>query len=131
MSRLSQHQLRWISAAGMGLLVGTSLIVVIPEGMETLYFHDVTKHTYATRFPIQRQEGMVDGATTGHSDPKNNFWAGTALIVGFGLMYLIDRIPSKYYVYKSGQHEPFLAWTDYTGACERILEKSWIEDSCS
>ncbi|KAJ5243331.1 uncharacterized protein N7469_001658 [Penicillium citrinum] len=34
---LSPSQLRLISSIGMGVLVGTSLIVIIPEGIETLY----------------------------------------------------------------------------------------------
>lgn len=34
---LSQRQLRLITAVGTGVLVGTSLIVIIPEGIETLY----------------------------------------------------------------------------------------------
>lgn len=34
---LSQRQIRLISAVGTGLLIGTALIVIIPEGIETLY----------------------------------------------------------------------------------------------
>ena len=34
---LSPSQLRLVSSIGMGVLVGTSLIVIIPEGVETLY----------------------------------------------------------------------------------------------
>ncbi|EHL02365.1 putative Zinc transporter ZIP9 [Glarea lozoyensis 74030] len=34
---LSSSQLRMISTIGMGVLVGTSLIVIIPEGIEALY----------------------------------------------------------------------------------------------
>jgi solute carrier family 39 (zinc transporter), member 9 len=34
---LSQRQLRIISTIGTGVLVGTALIVIIPEGIETLY----------------------------------------------------------------------------------------------
>lgn len=34
---LSQSRLRLISTIGMGVLVGTALIVIIPEGVETLY----------------------------------------------------------------------------------------------
>lgn len=34
---LSPRQLRLITAVGTGVLVGTSLIVIIPEGVETLY----------------------------------------------------------------------------------------------
>ncbi|KAF2657288.1 Zinc/iron permease [Lophiostoma macrostomum CBS 122681] len=34
---LSQRQLRFMSLLGTGVLVGTSLIVIIPEGIETMY----------------------------------------------------------------------------------------------
>lgn len=34
---LSPRQLRFVSALGKGVLVGTALIVIIPEGIETLY----------------------------------------------------------------------------------------------
>ncbi|TID15180.1 Zinc/iron permease [Venturia nashicola] len=34
---LSRRQIRLISAVGTGLLIGTALIVIIPEGIETLY----------------------------------------------------------------------------------------------
>ncbi|KAI9815498.1 MAG: hypothetical protein M1827_002632 [Pycnora praestabilis] len=34
---MSQSKMRLVSTVGMGVLVGTSLIVIIPEGVETLY----------------------------------------------------------------------------------------------
>ena len=34
---LSQRQLRFITLLGTGVLVGTSLIVIIPEGIDTMY----------------------------------------------------------------------------------------------
>lgn len=40
---LSDDRLRTISAFGVGLLVGTSLIVIIPEGIETLYSVESSK----------------------------------------------------------------------------------------
>ncbi|MCJ1464725.1 hypothetical protein MMC07_003338 [Pseudocyphellaria aurata] len=47
---LSQSRLRLISTIGMGVLVGTSLIVIIPEGVETLYSaSDPSKHTQTRR----------------------------------------------------------------------------------
>ncbi|KAH9827717.1 ATX2-putative Golgi transporter, partial [Teratosphaeria destructans] len=36
---LSPRQLRLITALGTGVLVGTSLIVIIPEGVDALYQH--------------------------------------------------------------------------------------------
>ncbi|RUS16045.1 ZIP metal ion transporter-like protein [Endogone sp. FLAS-F59071] len=35
--KLSEERLRLISALGVGLLMGTALIVIIPEGIETIY----------------------------------------------------------------------------------------------
>ncbi|KAI9665426.1 MAG: hypothetical protein M1829_005705 [Trizodia sp. TS-e1964] len=42
---LSQSQLRLISSVGMGVLVGTSMIVIIPEGVEALYSADLAAHS--------------------------------------------------------------------------------------
>ena len=46
---LSQSQLRLVSTVGMGVLVGTSLIVIIPEGVETLYSASDSTHSTAKR----------------------------------------------------------------------------------
>lgn len=47
---LSPSQLRLISSIGMGVLVGTSLIVIIPEGIETLYSaSSVSRRSLSTR----------------------------------------------------------------------------------
>lgn len=46
---LSSRQLRLITALGTGVLVGTSLIVIIPEGIETLYSASGSSHSHAER----------------------------------------------------------------------------------
>ncbi len=46
---LSQSQLRLISTIGMGVLVGTSLIVIIPEGIEVIYAARPVGHTHGRR----------------------------------------------------------------------------------
>ena len=46
---LSQSRLRMISTIGMGVLVGTSLIVIIPEGVETLYSSAENTHIRTRR----------------------------------------------------------------------------------
>ncbi|KAK5137901.1 hypothetical protein LTR08_006670 [Meristemomyces frigidus] len=46
---LSSRQLRLITALGTGVLVGTSLIVIIPEGVETLYSAGGSGHGHAER----------------------------------------------------------------------------------
>ncbi|KAI9700161.1 MAG: hypothetical protein M1820_006943 [Bogoriella megaspora] len=45
---LSQKSLRTISAIGTGVLVGTALIVIIPEGVETLYNSQLPAATRST-----------------------------------------------------------------------------------
>jgi zinc transporter 9 len=46
---LSTRQLRIITLLGTGVLVGTSLIVIIPEGIETMYSAGTTARTHSAR----------------------------------------------------------------------------------
>lgn len=162
---LSPSQLRLISSVGMGVLVGTSLIVIIPEGVETLYSAKSSNHhnhvsTRSTPINWQHQNVPVVAATpflnlegSGalhasvpaqtdlHNTPLNaesertvyvtrddpptgdsnvlqgrkedssndksektkdedddagspHAWIGIAIITGFILMYLIDKLPN-------------------------------------
>ncbi|KAI9042879.1 Mn(2+) transporter ATX2 [Aspergillus affinis] len=150
---LSPSQLRLISSIGMGVLVGTSLIVIIPEGVETLYSassvsrqkelstrstsavnwqHAVIPSVIPNEIPgdsdpflhassgasapqsstddsitvhvpsehVQRRKESLsdDGADQDHDHNKHegnspHAWIGIALISGFILMYLIDKLP--------------------------------------
>ncbi|EPE31748.1 hypothetical protein GLAREA_12504 [Glarea lozoyensis ATCC 20868] len=148
---LSSSQLRMISTIGMGVLVGTSLIVIIPEGIEAVYTAGSAPHMHTKRdtrlstraWPVNsgiasfltsrdigiKQEDLVDvkalriavretttappppdaqvtpPAETGHDKNKEDghhekeenepptFAIGVALISGFVLMFLIDKLP--------------------------------------
>ncbi|KAG5997498.1 hypothetical protein E4U54_002358 [Claviceps lovelessii] len=46
---LSQPQLRLISSIGVGILVGTSLIVIIPEGIEAAASSPISSHAHNVR----------------------------------------------------------------------------------
>lgn len=156
---LSQSQLRLISTIGMGVLVGTALIVIIPEGIETLYSAESSGNSHGRR-DLRMQQNMVqvrwvntgmntvaqrveekliarrsaddldpvianlefgptttttsspESAATGHSPGKvgeetttttkehegdkqgsPTFYIGLSLILGFILMFLIDKLP--------------------------------------
>ncbi|KAL1966086.1 hypothetical protein VTN77DRAFT_4834 [Rasamsonia byssochlamydoides] len=160
---LSPSQLRFISSLGMGVLVGTALIVIIPEGIETLYssdthriqkslhsraldvrwqhpnIHAITPRTAPDVADLNAMPGLVipevpsalasppstptqpgevhllgsDVGHTGlqehqereeesesdtheHEDDESSLhaWIGVALISGFILMYLIDKLPA-------------------------------------
>ncbi|CAG8918215.1 unnamed protein product [Penicillium salamii] len=138
---LSPSQLRLISSIGMGVLVGTSLIVIIPEGIETLYSANARSRkqlstrettvnwqyqapTVATFGPSEnsasdlatpvpnllvrdefsksqtlyvRKEDLASDKSNDstHEDEENSphAWIGIALVSGFILMYLVDKLP--------------------------------------
>lgn len=148
---LSQSQLRFISSLGIGILVGTSLIVIIPEGIEAVattgmssHSHNTRRHDYATlgmrwnaghapRLSVDRDTAQTSAPSieprwlyssdtlkreeqqeeSGAKDevknppeataPEKNkdhdepsmptFYIGFALVLGFALMFLIDRLP--------------------------------------
>ncbi|KAJ5974491.1 ZIP metal ion transporter [Penicillium waksmanii] len=153
---LSPSQLRLISSIGMGVLVGTSLIVIIPEGIETLYSaktiskqslnarattvewqarnlpvasipalndDDVSSSTttpvsflslnnadYETPLVsrdqasadsevlrIRKEESSSDKSSQEEEEHEHesspHAWVGIALVSGFILMYLIDKLP--------------------------------------
>ncbi|KAI1367834.1 Zinc/iron permease [Xylaria arbuscula] len=148
---LSQSQLRLISSIGIGILVGTSLIVIIPEGIEAVAESSIGTHhptprglRMARNGPlVQWTEGLVtartdqtwsrgteqkssidnlvivpdnaagevlqvrtpaDGSETPKDSPSHpeaspaesempTLYIGLSLVLGFILMFLIDRLP--------------------------------------
>jgi zinc transporter 9 len=96
---LSPSQLRLITSLGAGLLVGSCLIVILPEGIEALAAS--TQHTHEPSTNTKRSrglEGPVRRADDNHHAPVTTpelpaFNIGFALVIGFALMFLIDRLP--------------------------------------
>ena len=62
---MSQSRLRLVATIGMGVLVGTALIVIIPEGVETLY----SASDYGTE-THSRRSLMPEGATLQMGPPS-------------------------------------------------------------
>ncbi|KAF1962034.1 Zinc/iron permease [Byssothecium circinans] len=65
---LSQRQLRVVSLLGTGVLVGTSLIVIIPEGIETMYSAALQSHARNVPNP-QPKIPSVKGQQRGVNKP--------------------------------------------------------------
>lgn len=57
---LSPRQLRLITAIGTGVLVGTALIVIIPEGVETLYSAREIGHVHSGRSLSLESRGLSE-----------------------------------------------------------------------
>ncbi|KAJ4292271.1 hypothetical protein N0V88_005902 [Collariella sp. IMI 366227] len=96
---LSQSQLRLISSLGAGLLVGSCLIVILPEGIEAL-----AASTHTPQQPTHPNNNARSPHWTSRraEDSKKQtqqhlelpaFEIGLALIIGFALMFLVDRLP--------------------------------------
>ncbi|KAK4169297.1 zinc transporter ZIP9 [Cladorrhinum sp. PSN259] len=87
---LTQSQLRFVASLGAGLLVGSCLIVIVPEGIEALAASGGGGH-------VEHKEGQRRRRDEhGHADTSAElpaFHIGLALVVGFALMFLIDRLP--------------------------------------
>lgn len=62
---LSQSQLRLISSIGVGVLVGTSLVVIIPEGIETAVTPAEASHLHKVRSLVRRSPWALG------IDPRN------------------------------------------------------------
>ncbi len=87
---LSARKLRFISAVGSGVLVGSSLTVIIPEGIEVLY---------------GAQHGHDEDASSS-SKIEPHAWVGLSLVSGFILMYLIDQLPQHIHNHPGTSSQP-------------------------
>ncbi|KAI1373425.1 Zinc/iron permease [Hypoxylon crocopeplum] len=93
---LSQSQLRLISSIGIGILVGTSLIVIIPEGIEAITEASIPAHSQNTRnLHVARHVSAV--RWTAGSSPslqRDVDWQGISREVGDGHNALDTRVNS-------------------------------------
>lgn len=87
--RFSEDKLKRITVLGAGLLVGTALVVIIPEGVRAL--------TVVTRDAVDPGGGTVEhnhshegGKGTEKSDPIGMI--GISLVLGFVFMLVVDQI---------------------------------------
>ncbi|MBA7489769.1 hypothetical protein ES702_00303 [subsurface metagenome] len=162
---LSSSRLRLVSTIGMGVLVGTSLIIIIPEGVDTLYSSSQAGHAHGRRsvaiprtavewshgpvldhvgiyqprsdsqaldvpgpvvpdsntFPPPPPKtptepgkiGIMDTTTQADEEHEeaHHAWIGVALIAGFVLMFLIDKVPQCATKHKPRAHTRHISLT--------------------
>lgn len=94
---LSQKQSRVISALGTGLLIGTCLIIIIPEGIGTLYSsqnHEEIEVSTPSDEDIASEYVLVRRGELAHDHQHDpHAYVGLSLVAGFIMMYLIDQLP--------------------------------------
>ncbi|XP_015920694.1 zinc transporter ZIP9 isoform X2 [Parasteatoda tepidariorum] len=100
---LSEDKLQIVSVLGAGLLVGTALSVIIPEGVNTLYSTQL-KQLEALKH-IQKEVLTQESVSQAHIPEIHDFEPhsviGVALVLGFIFMLLIDQISSAHSLHSS------------------------------
>ncbi|CAN2387499.1 ZIP Zinc transporter [Pristimantis euphronides] len=95
--KLSEHKLQFVSVLGAGLLCGTALAIIIPEGIELLDDSakgspvkclNVAQNVNLTAAPVEEEEVSGIGSAPPH------FFIGVFLVMGFVLMFIVDQIGS-------------------------------------
>ncbi|XP_041779177.1 zinc transporter ZIP9 [Anopheles merus] len=90
---LSEEKLKNVSIFGAGLLVGTALTVIIPEGIRSLY--DERSLEQAARGPGTSAGLPVDEHRHEHSNDEHSATIGLSLVLGFVFMMLVDQVSSR------------------------------------
>jgi len=88
---MSEEKLQLVSVMGAGLLVGTALSVIIPEGMQTLNMaysqdHGDHQHTQHT------ESGTDHGHGHEHTENPVPHIIGVSLVLGFIFMLIVDQV---------------------------------------
>lgn len=85
---MSEEKLQLVSVMGAGLLVGTALSVIIPEGMQTLnmaYSQEHTGHEH-------KESGTEHGHEHEHVENPVPHIIGVSLVLGFIFMLIVDQV---------------------------------------
>ncbi|OCT77562.1 zinc transporter ZIP9 [Xenopus laevis] len=101
--KLSEQNLQIVSVFGAGLLCGTALAIIIPEGVELLDGPGKEGPVIClnvTQNHTEISKTSEDAAEKSFSVPPH-FYVGVSLVMGFILMFIVDQI-SSYYSY----HDP-------------------------
>ncbi|XP_050340941.1 zinc transporter ZIP9-A-like, partial [Bactrocera neohumeralis] len=94
-----QEKLKSVTVLGAGLLVGTALTVIIPEGIRSLYMDTLTPNLPEVgKISARKVEKSLFSATTetfnvDHMrEPDFSRTIGVSLVLGFVFMLLVDHI---------------------------------------
>lgn len=82
---LSEEKLKNVSVFGAGLLVGTALTVIIPEGIRSLYEES----------KLEEAKETSEAPGHKHAEHDHSSEIGLSLVLGFVFMMLVDQLSSR------------------------------------
>lgn len=91
---LSEAKLKIVTVFGAGLLVGTALTVIIPEGIRALY-SDAIEKMHSHKVTDKVADGTVTPETHSDDDVEFSSTIGLSLVLGFVFMMLVDQISTR------------------------------------
>lgn len=99
---LSEEKLKIVTVFGAGLLVGTALAVIIPEGIRALYSDIIpVVHSHAADIKnvvepqaIHSSSSVINGIDE-HKQSEHSSTIGLSLVLGFVFMMIVDQISSR------------------------------------
>ncbi|XP_041043165.1 zinc transporter ZIP9 isoform X2 [Carcharodon carcharias] len=92
--RLPQEKLKFVTVLGAGLLCGTALAIIIPEGIELLLgdlMADQRRNISQSQVLMEIQVSDGKQAGTKQFAPPH-FIIGISLVMGFLLMFIVDQV---------------------------------------
>uniref|UniRef100_A0AAZ3S3E3 Zinc transporter ZIP9 n=1 Tax=Oncorhynchus tshawytscha TaxID=74940 RepID=A0AAZ3S3E3_ONCTS len=103
--KLSEKRLQFVSIFGAGLLCGTALAIILPEGVELL---EESWRVSCSVAPANKNDS--DGGVGGQLQEMGpsskglpaRFFIGVSLVLGFILMFLVDQISSYCSIHADG-----------------------------
>ncbi|XP_054256311.1 zinc transporter ZIP9 isoform X1 [Indicator indicator] len=97
----SEEKLKLVTVLGAGLLCGTALAVIVPEGVHALY-EDVLEGKH---HPANEMQHVIESEKVaempvvsqyGHDHSRLHAFIGVSLVIGFVFMLLVDQIGSSH-----------------------------------
>uniref|UniRef100_A0A0B8RNS0 Zinc transporter ZIP9 n=1 Tax=Philothamnus irregularis TaxID=1899461 RepID=A0A0B8RNS0_9SAUR len=96
----SEERLKLVTVLGAGLLCGTALAVIVPEGVHALY-EDLLE---AKHHPVSESQKVIESEKAdvpdvhdhNHDHSRLHAYIGVSLVLGFVFMLLVDQIGSSH-----------------------------------
>ncbi|XP_028994698.1 zinc transporter ZIP9 [Betta splendens] len=99
----SEEKLKLVTVLGAGLLCGTALAVIIPEGVHALYeeileggHHSHSQAAEVSETKVEAEAALGAAGKHEHSHEELHACIGVSLVLGFVFMLLVDQIGSSH-----------------------------------